>query len=272
MGSIAGDTGGLAGLTALAREAEALASRLRHAQDAVPDEEVGRDPSGQVAVALDARGRLTEVELAADWRDHLDHEDLGSAVMAAYADGCQQRFRLWAQAVTETPGTWSRDIDQPCDDPNYSGRDAGGRFERTASPGTQSDVGLGEQSTNDLARGLLHVVQVAVDRIDDLLRDTQERGPTEVDGRDSRNRVTITVVSDQVTSVRFTPEWLAQADAADISDAVEEATVEAYVTCDRLATDALANQWPFTELRLLAAQPLALFNGLGLTATPTKRG
>jgi DNA-binding protein YbaB len=82
----------------LAGEAARFATIFSVEQDAATTF-TGHDATGLVTVSVDADGRVTDVELAADWDRTIDPRGLGAAVVEAVGAATARRVTSWADRV-----------------------------------------------------------------------------------------------------------------------------------------------------------------------------
>ena len=90
-------------MDALVHQLRDLATSLRAAEEALPDEIRGTDGTGAVAVSLGRAGDVTGIDVDSDWSAHLDPTALGTAVVEAAGVAGQERMRAMAQAPTDAP-------------------------------------------------------------------------------------------------------------------------------------------------------------------------
>jgi len=69
-------------MDALVHQLRDLATSLRAAEEALPDEIRGTDGTGAVAASLGKAGDVTGIDVNADWSAHLDPTALGAAQTA----------------------------------------------------------------------------------------------------------------------------------------------------------------------------------------------
>lgn len=90
-------------MDALVHQLRDLATSLRAAEEALPDEIRGTDGTGAVAVSLGRAGDVTGIDVDSDWSAHLGPTALGTAVVEAAGVAGQERMRAMARAPTDAP-------------------------------------------------------------------------------------------------------------------------------------------------------------------------
>ena len=86
-------------LAAAARKLQDMADAFDRADQAMRQEVDGTDSRGAFTVHMDSDGRVVNVRPSARWRELLDANDVGAAVLEAVQAAQARRLELWAEAL-----------------------------------------------------------------------------------------------------------------------------------------------------------------------------
>jgi DNA-binding protein YbaB len=183
----------------------------------------GSDPRGAVAVRIDERWRVVAVRLRNTWRDVLEPDHLGAAVVQAVADAVQERLRPAIELLIDVdalPGraSWAA---MAADDPDLA-----------AEPGHLR--GLAPVTAPDLHVDVVESQLARADRVLARQSATPARPPNPV-GRSRRHEVEIELgLVGLPVRVDCRPDWLRETSVDRLTSALAEAFVEAYAVVDDL--------------------------------------
>jgi len=202
----------------------------------------GTDETGVVSVVVDRGGLVTDVVIAAKWRDKVRPRDLGAALCAAANQALAGR--LSDQLEHLELETEFRPVARP------DARDAGGDPDGAVARALQAEVAE---------------LLVAFDRdVVTYQRELSAATNATVDARSRKGTVEVTVGHGRVIAVTVDPGWAKSATRTGLR---AEALGAFTAAGERLATvDPTAVTMPATLARLarLAADPPALSKELGL--------
>lgn len=202
----------------------------------------GTDETGVVAVVVDRLGLVTDVVIAAKWRDKLRPRELGSALCAAANQALTGR--LSDQLEHLEPRTEFRPVPRP------DARDAGGDPDGAVARDLQAEVAE---------------LLVAFDRDASIYqRELTAAVTATVSARGRKGTVEVTAGHGRVITVTVDPGW---AKSATRSSVRVEALGAFTAAGERLATEdptAVTPPAALARLAQLAADPSALSKELGL--------
>lgn len=214
------------------------------ADDWEPDEFTGSDGSGAIRVVVDASGTVTDVVVAANWRDKVPPGELGVALTAATNLALSSRFAHRVEHA-EVEADIPRDA-------RPDARDAGGD---PSSPVARDRV-------REIA-GLLAVFERDFATYQRELREAAANATA--GARSTKGAIEVTMEHGLVAAVTVNPSWAKSAGNADVRAEVLGALTAAAGQLARAGPSAVTPPASIARLRELAGDPNALSKEMGLS-------
>ncbi|WP_370247029.1 YbaB/EbfC family nucleoid-associated protein [Nocardioides sp.] len=170
------------------------------------------DPTGEITVRLDPRGRLRDVTVGFAWDRRLEPSELSGAVIGAFAAAATVRMERYADGLSAVA-----DAPAPPPRPDHVGpeviADLRRRFEE--GPG-QSDAAA--------AAALEQVLREAREGLEEADRILEQHATAEHSGRSRSGRVRARVsAGGELLDLEFDQRWLPQAHPANLGREITEA-------------------------------------------------
>jgi DNA-binding protein YbaB len=210
----------------------------------------GSDSTESVTVSLNGDGHVAAVQVAAGWRQRLDPDDLGDAVLEAAQAAAVARLAAWGEAYTkESPAAATPPV-------------------REDFAEQLNEVATARMSSADGRAALLELLAMA-EAVEQGLDEVSARLQSTIDaahvGRSADRHVTVTVTGGaEVTGVRYDRGWLRDAHEANIGRQTVSAFAAAYAVAARSGVDRLVAESSLGEVQRAALDPLGLARRLRL--------
>jgi DNA-binding protein YbaB len=229
-------------IAAAARKLRDMADAFDRADQAMRQEVDGTDSRGAITVHMDSGGRVVNVRPSARWREFIDANEVGAAVLQAVQAAQARRLQLWAEALV-APGDEDGTPDDDDDETSASVVDVRHR----------PSSNLPDDKPLDLVALIGEGIQ-ELDRVIHL-ETTDVRDPTTVTGPGSRVTVTLGPAA-EVLAIDVDARWAATTNRESLAVHLVQAFESAYEQFDsERAPQHQTSSMP-TELARVANDPV----------------
>ncbi|MDG4789886.1 YbaB/EbfC family nucleoid-associated protein [Micromonospora sp. WMMD1102] len=216
----------------------------------------GADESGLVQVSLDGTGQVREVKIGRDWWRDLGPERLQAAIVEALDRAVGDRLAAWSVQVAEReadepPAGWQPPVRQRSEGDSPDRRDP-------------DQPAGGDDRDSEVAR-VVDLLRDAMSELDGYRERVDDQAGRQVLGSGEGGRVTVAMTAGRVTQLEISQRWLReQPTGQSVAEEVEAACQDAYQRASQQAASLSAASPAISQVRELAAHPMALLRRLGL--------
>jgi DNA-binding protein YbaB len=240
----------------LADRTDVLAQQVAAAEAAVAGREyTGSDATGLVEVTVDARGRVTAVQVAAHWRNGVGVDGLASAVGEAIRAANAVMFGAVGTALRAE----SRRPAPPPRPPLPPTGTIAGQLDAASARSLTSEGGAAAMNA------LADLMRTVNEGIAGLTAQLDTHVGTGYEGRSRAGHVTATVTGANVLrELRYDLRWLVNARDHNIGRETTEALAAAHHGAGEHTVAGMVAEGPLAEVTALAQNPHELARRLGL--------